>query len=107
MWQTHKSQIANFDMASLRVIWFRWAGFWVARPGDGSTQPPNLFDEMLLPKTVLSCWIFSMFAFAAGGVPYKIKQGGGEFEPAIDYLGHRGKGMAAVSQAAASVPASG
>jgi hypothetical protein len=25
-----KIQLANFDMASLRVIWFRWARFWVA-----------------------------------------------------------------------------
>jgi hypothetical protein len=25
MWQQHKIQLANFDMASLRVIWFRWA----------------------------------------------------------------------------------
>jgi hypothetical protein len=30
MWQKHKIQLANFDMASLRVIWFRWARFWVA-----------------------------------------------------------------------------
>jgi len=27
MWQKHKVQLANFDMASLRVIWFRWARF--------------------------------------------------------------------------------
>ena len=30
MWQKHNIQLANFDMASLRVIWFRWARFWVA-----------------------------------------------------------------------------
>ena len=30
MWQKHNSQLANFDLASLRVIWFRWARFWVA-----------------------------------------------------------------------------
>jgi hypothetical protein len=25
MWQKHNIQLANFDMTSLRVIWFRWA----------------------------------------------------------------------------------
>jgi hypothetical protein len=29
-WQKHKIHLANFDRASLRVIWFRWARFWVA-----------------------------------------------------------------------------
>jgi len=30
MWQKHNIQLANFDMASLRLIWFRWeARFWV------------------------------------------------------------------------------
>ena len=29
MLQKHNIQLANFDMASLRVIWFRWARFWV------------------------------------------------------------------------------
>ena len=24
MWQKHKIHLANFDKASLRVIWFRW-----------------------------------------------------------------------------------
>jgi len=24
MWQRHNVQLANFDVASLRVIWFRW-----------------------------------------------------------------------------------
>jgi hypothetical protein len=27
MWQKQKIQLANFDMASLRVIWFRRAAF--------------------------------------------------------------------------------
>jgi hypothetical protein len=30
MWQKDNIQLANFDMASLRVIWFRWARFCVA-----------------------------------------------------------------------------
>jgi len=30
MRQKRQIQIANFDMASLHVIWFRWARFWVA-----------------------------------------------------------------------------
>ena len=30
MRQKHNIQLANFDLASLRVIWFRWARFWVA-----------------------------------------------------------------------------
>jgi hypothetical protein len=31
MWQKHNSQLANFDLASLRVIWFRWgAAFGLA-----------------------------------------------------------------------------
>jgi hypothetical protein len=29
MWHKHNTQLANFDVASLRVIWFRWARFWV------------------------------------------------------------------------------
>jgi len=29
-WQKHNGQLANFDLASLRVIWFGWARFWVA-----------------------------------------------------------------------------
>jgi hypothetical protein len=24
MWQKHNIQLANFDVTSLRVIWFRW-----------------------------------------------------------------------------------
>jgi hypothetical protein len=37
MWQKHNIQLANFDVASLRVIWFRWAtalptAFWLAVP---------------------------------------------------------------------------
>jgi hypothetical protein len=28
--QKHNTQLANFDVASLRVIWFRWARVWVA-----------------------------------------------------------------------------
>jgi hypothetical protein len=27
MWQTHNTQLANFDVTSLRVIWFRSARF--------------------------------------------------------------------------------
>jgi hypothetical protein len=27
MWQKHNIHLANFDMASLRVIWFRWNPF--------------------------------------------------------------------------------
>jgi hypothetical protein len=30
MWQKLQIQVANFGMASLPVIWFRWARFWVA-----------------------------------------------------------------------------
>jgi hypothetical protein len=31
MWQKHNIQLANFDMATLRVIWFRWcAAFGLA-----------------------------------------------------------------------------
>jgi hypothetical protein len=30
MGQKHQIQIANFDMTSLRVIWFRRARFWIA-----------------------------------------------------------------------------
>jgi hypothetical protein len=31
MWQKHNIQLANFDLASLRVIWFRWgAAFGLA-----------------------------------------------------------------------------
>jgi len=30
MWQKHNIQLANFDKARLRVIWFRWDRFWVA-----------------------------------------------------------------------------
>jgi len=30
MRQKHNIQLADFDMASLRLIWFRWARFWVA-----------------------------------------------------------------------------
>jgi len=30
MWQKHKVHFANFDMATLRVIWFRWGRIWVA-----------------------------------------------------------------------------
>jgi hypothetical protein len=26
MWQKHNSHLANFDVTSLRVIWFRWGG---------------------------------------------------------------------------------
>jgi hypothetical protein len=29
-WQKVNIQLANFDKASLRVIWFCWARFWVA-----------------------------------------------------------------------------
>jgi len=31
MWQKHKIHLANFDKATLRVIWFRWGphlGCW-------------------------------------------------------------------------------
>jgi hypothetical protein len=27
MWQSHNAQLANFDVTSLRVIWFRWPAF--------------------------------------------------------------------------------
>jgi hypothetical protein len=40
MWQKHNAQLANFDVSSLRVIWFRWgslfgfrAFFAFGRPG--------------------------------------------------------------------------
>ena len=36
MWQEHNVHFANFDMATLRVIWFGWARFWVAGPEYGS-----------------------------------------------------------------------
>jgi hypothetical protein len=30
MWQKHNVHLANFDMATLRVSWFRWGRVWVA-----------------------------------------------------------------------------
>jgi hypothetical protein len=32
MWQRHNVHLANFDMASLRDIWFRWPAFGLPDP---------------------------------------------------------------------------
>ncbi len=39
MWQKHNIQLANFDLASLRVIWFRWATALPTAFGSALPQP--------------------------------------------------------------------
>jgi hypothetical protein len=41
MWQKHNIQLANFDVASLRVIWFRWATALPTAFGSPSQSRPN------------------------------------------------------------------
>ena len=41
MWQKHNIQLANFDMASLRVTWFRWATALPIAFGSPSHRRPN------------------------------------------------------------------
>jgi hypothetical protein len=41
MWQKHNIQLANFDLASLRVIWFRWG------------RPPLLIAQKDKPSRLL------------------------------------------------------
>jgi len=38
MWQRHNGHLANFDMASLGDIWFRWPGFGLPDPETGQTD---------------------------------------------------------------------
>jgi hypothetical protein len=38
MRQKHNIHFVNFDMTSLRVIWFRWARFWLAAHRNESSR---------------------------------------------------------------------
>jgi hypothetical protein len=50
-WQKHKIHLANFDRASLRVIWFRWARFWVA----GTSKKGEIDIRRYLKGAQLRC----------------------------------------------------
>src|SRR5437016_590142 len=47
MWQKHNIHLANFDLSSLRVIWFRWAAFGLpAHRNEQRRERPKLPRQM-------------------------------------------------------------
>ena len=64
MRQRHQIQIANFDMSSLRVIWFRWARLWLA--GTSKQVEPRARDatahNMVVRQTVQHVPCFRRFS---------------------------------------------
>ena len=52
MWQKHNIQFANFDLASLRVVWFRWTRFWVPGHIETSVTREIAHGELLISSSL-------------------------------------------------------